>query len=137
MRRRDFIRIVAGSAAWPLAANAQPSNKPVIGFLSARSAKESAHLVDAFRKGLAEHGIVEGQNVIIEFSWADSNYERLPAQANGLLARQPAVLISFGGDTTAKAASAATKTTPIVAIFTGDFVKSLSSPAAILQASAT
>ena len=129
MRRRDFIRIVAGSAAWPLAANAQPSNKPVIGFLSARSAKESAHLVDAFRKGLAEHGIVEGQNVIIEFSWADSNYERLPAQANGLLARQPAVLISVGGDMTAKAASAATKTTPIVAIFigdpvTGDFVKS-------------
>jgi putative tryptophan/tyrosine transport system substrate-binding protein len=133
MRRRDFIRIVAGSAAWPLAANAQPSNKPVIGFLSARSAKESAHLVDAFRKGLAEHGIVEGQNVIIEFSWADSNYERLPAQANGLLARQPAVLISVGGDMTAKAASAATKTTPIVAIFigdpvTGDFVKSLSRP---------
>ena len=133
MRRRDFIRIVAGSAAWPLAANAQPSNKPVIGFLSARSAKESAHLVDAFRKGLAEHGIVEGQNVIIEFSWADSNYERLPAQANSLLARQPAVLISVGGDMTAKAASAATKTTPIVAIFigdpvTGDFVKSLSRP---------
>jgi len=133
MRRRDFIRIVAGSAAWPLAANAQPSNKPVIGFLSARSAKESAHLVDAFRKGLAEHGIVEGQNVIIEFSWADSNYERLPAQANGLLARQPAVLISVGGDMTAKAASAATKTTPIVAIFigdpvVGDFVKSLSRP---------
>jgi ABC-type uncharacterized transport system substrate-binding protein len=133
MRRRDFIRIVAGSAAWLLAANAQPSSKPVIGFLSARSAKESAHLVDAFQKGLAEHGIIEGQNVIIEFSWADSNYERLPAQANGLLARQPAVLISVGGDMTAKAASAATKTTPIVAIFigdpvVGDFVKSLSRP---------
>ena len=120
MRRRDFIRIVAGSAAWPLAAKAQPSNKPVIGFLSARSAKESAHLVDAFRKGLAEHGLVEGQNVIIEFSWADGNYERLPAQANHLLTRQPAVLISAGGDMSAKAASAATKTTPIVAIFIGD-----------------
>src|SRR4029079_841311 len=133
MRRRDFIRIVAGSAAFALAANAQPSNKPVIGFLSARSAKESAHLVDAFRKGLAEHGLVEGQNVIIEFSWADGNYERLPAQANHLLTRQPAVLISAGGDMSAKAASAATETTPIVAIFigdpvVGDFVKSLSSP---------
>jgi putative ABC transport system substrate-binding protein len=133
MRRRDFIRIVAGSAAWPLAAKAQPSNKPVIGFLSARSAKESAHLVDAFRKGLAEHGLVEGQNVIIDFSWADGNYERLPAQANHLLTRQPAVLISAGGDMSAKAASAATKTTPIVAIFigdpvVGDFVKSLSRP---------
>src|SRR6478736_9167323 len=93
MRRRDFIRIVAGSAAWPLAANAQPSNKPVIGFLSARSAKESAHLVDAFRKGLAEHGIVEGQNVIIEFSWADSNYERLPAHQNNCCERHSALLV--------------------------------------------
>src|SRR6476659_2662968 len=133
MRRRDFIRIVAGSAAFPLAANAQPSNKPVIGFLSARSAKESAHLVDAFRKGLAEHGLVEGQNVIIEFSWADGNYERLAGQATDLLNQQPAVLISVGGDMTAKAASAATKTTPIVAIFIGDpvvggFVTSLSRP---------
>jgi len=133
MRRREFIGIVAGLAAWPLAANAQPSNKPVIGFLSARSAKESAHLVDAFRKGLAEHGVFEGQNVTIDFSWADSNYDRLPAQANQLLARQPAVLISVGGDMTAKATSAATKTTPIVAIFigdpvVGDFVKSLSRP---------
>jgi len=75
MRRRDFIKFIAGSAVWPVAANAQPTNKPVIAFLSARSAKESAHLVDAFRKGLAEHGIVEGQNVTIEYSWADSHYE--------------------------------------------------------------
>ena len=133
MRRRDFIKVIVGSVVWPLAANAQTSQKPIIGFLSARSAKESAHLVDAFRKGLAEHGLVEGQNVIIEFSWADGNYERLPAQANHLLTRQPAVLISAGGDMSAKAASAATKTTPIVAIFigdpvVGDFVKSLSRP---------
>jgi len=133
MRRREFIRIIAGSAVWPLAANAQSLRKPVIGFLSARSAKESAHLVDAFRKGLAEHGMVEGQNVIIDFSWADSNYERLPAQAADLLTREPAVLISVGGDMTAKAASAATKTTPIVAVFIGDpvvgeFVKSLNRP---------
>jgi hypothetical protein len=67
MRRRDFIKVIAGSAVWPLAANAQPSNRPVIGFLSARSAKESAHLVEAFRKGLAEYGLVEGQNVIIDY----------------------------------------------------------------------
>src|SRR6476619_8500686 len=110
MRRRDFIRIVAGSAAFPLAANAQPSNKPAIGFLSARSAKESAHLVDAFRRGLAEYGLVDGQNVTIDFGWADSHYERLPAQASGLLARPPAVLISVGGDMTAKVAVAATHT---------------------------
>jgi putative tryptophan/tyrosine transport system substrate-binding protein len=133
MRRRDLIKLIASSAVWPLAANAQPSNKPVIGFLSARSAKESAHLVDAFRKGLGEYGIVEGQNVIIEYSWADSHYERLPKQAADLLARQPTVLISVGGDMTAKAATAATHTTPIVAVFIGDpvvggFVASLSRP---------
>src|SRR5215468_2927610 len=133
MRRREFIKGIAGSAVWPLAANAQPSNKPFIGFLSARSAKESAHLVDAFRKGLAEHGIVEGQNVTIDYRWADSHYERLPAQASDLLARQPAVLISVGGDMTAKVAVAATRTIPIVAVFIGDpvvggFVASLSRP---------
>jgi ABC-type uncharacterized transport system substrate-binding protein len=70
-----------------------------------------------FARVWPKHGLVEGQNVIIEFSWADGNYERLPAQANHLLTRQPAVLISAGGDMSAKAASAATKTTPIVAIF--------------------
>ena len=134
MRRREFIKAIAGSVVWPpLAANSQPTNKPIIGFLSARSAGESAHLVDAFRKGLAEYGIVEGQNVTIDYRWADSHYERLPTQATDLLARQPTVLISVGGDMTAKAASAATKSTPIVAVFIGDpvvggFVASLSHP---------
>src|SRR6476620_4732737 len=120
MRRRAFIKVIVGSAVWPLAVHAQTSNKPAIGFLSARSARESAHLVDAFRRGLAEHGLVDGQNVTIDFGWADSRYERLPAQASGLLARQPAVLISVGGDMTAKVAVAATHTTPIVAVFIGD-----------------
>jgi putative ABC transport system substrate-binding protein len=133
MRRREFIKVMAGSAVWPFAAHAEPSNKPIIGFLSARSAKESAHLVDALRKGLAENGIIEGQNVTIDYRWADSQYKRLPAQAADLLARQPAVLISVGGDMTAKAASTATHTTPIVAVFIGDpvvggFVASLSRP---------
>ncbi|MGB6350722.1 MAG: ABC transporter substrate-binding protein [Pseudolabrys sp.] len=133
MRRREFIKVIVGSAVWPLAARAQTSDKPVIGFLSARSAKESAHLVDAFRKGLAEHGIVEGQNVTVDYRWADSHYERLTAQASDLLARQPAVLISVGGDMTAKVAAAATHTTPIVAVFIGDpvaggLVTSLSRP---------
>src|SRR5262245_26265229 len=133
MRRRNFIKVFVGSVLWPLAAGAQPADKPVIGFLSARSAKESAHLVDAFRKGLAEHRMVERQNVIIDDSRADSRYERLPKQASDLLARQPAVLISVGGDMTAKVASAATRTTPIVAVFIGDpvasgYVASLSRP---------
>jgi len=133
MRRREFIRVIAGSAVWPLAAKAQLSDKPVIGFLSARSATESAHLVDAFRKGLAEYGLIEGQNVTIDFRWAESHYERLAGQASDLLARQPAVLVSVGGDMTAKAAAGATRTTPIVATFIGDpvmsgFVASLGRP---------
>jgi putative tryptophan/tyrosine transport system substrate-binding protein len=133
MRRREFVKAIVGSAVWPLAANAQPSNKPVIGFLSARSADESQHLVDAFRRGLAEYGIIEGQNATIDYRWADSHYERLPGQADELLTRQPAVLISVGGDMSAKAAAAATHTIPIVAVFIGDpvvggFVASLSRP---------
>jgi putative tryptophan/tyrosine transport system substrate-binding protein len=97
------------------------------------SAEESAHLMDAFRKGLAELGIIEGQNVIVEYRWADSHYERLAGQAADLLARQPVVLISVGGDMTAKAAAAATHTIPIVAVFIGDpvaggFVASLNRP---------
>jgi len=133
MRRREFVKIIVGSAVWPLAANAQSSSKTVIGFLSARSAKESQHLVDALRKGLAEYGIIEGQNATIDYRWADSHYERLAGQAADLLARQPAVLISVGGDMTAKVAAAATHTIPIVAVFIGDpvvggFVASLSRP---------
>jgi putative tryptophan/tyrosine transport system substrate-binding protein len=133
MRRREFIKVIAGSVVWPLAANAQLSDKPVIGFLSARSEKESAHLVAAFRKGLAEYGIIEGQNVTIDSRWAESHYERLAGQASDLLARQPTVLISVGGDMTAKVAAAATRTTPIVAVFIGDpvvggLVASLSRP---------
>lgn len=95
MRRREFIKAVVGLAViWPLAARAQRPDKTVIGFLSARSAKESEHLVDAFRKGLAEQGIVEGQNAIVEYRWADSHYERLTGQAIDLLSRQPTVLVS-------------------------------------------
>lgn len=133
MRRREFVKAIALSAVLPFAAHAQPSNQSIIGFLSARSAAESAHLVDAFRKGLAELGIVEGQNVTVDYSWADSHYERLAGQAADLLARQPAVLVSVGGDMTAKAAAAATHTIPIVAVFIGDpvaggLVASLSRP---------
>lgn len=136
MKRREFITLLGSTAIvgiLPANVRAQPSDKPVIGFLSARSAKESAHLVDAFRKGLAEYGVFEGQNATIKYSWADSHYERLAGQATDLVKRQPAVLVSVGGDMTAKAAFSATRTTPIVAVFIGDpvvggFVASLSRP---------
>ena len=133
MKRRNFIRFVGGAAAWPFAARAQQSGMPVIGFLSARSAKESAPLVDAFRKGLAEYGVFEDQNVTVDYKWADSHYARLPAGAADFVSRQVAVLVSVGGDMTAKAAIAATHTIPIVAVFIGDpvaagFVASLNRP---------
>ncbi|MGB7783294.1 MAG: hypothetical protein WCF86_17580, partial [Pseudolabrys sp.] len=75
----------------------------------------AAHLVDAFRKGMAEQGIVERQNAAVDYRWADSRYKRLAGQAADLLSRQPTVLVSVGGDMTAKVATAATRTTPIVA----------------------
>src|SRR5262249_40569729 len=111
MKRREFVTLLgSAAAAWPLAARAQQSGNPVIGFLSARSAKESAHLVEAFRKGLAEYGVIEGQNATVDYNWADSHYERLHGQAIDLVSRQVAVLVSVGGDMTAKAAVAATRT---------------------------
>ena len=133
MRRREFIAALGGAVALPVVARAQQSDKPLIGFLSARSAKESTHLVDAFRKGLAEYGIFEGQNATVDYSWADSHYERLAGQAVDLVSRHLAVLVSVGGDMTAKAAVSATRSTPVVAVFIGDpvvggFVASLSHP---------
>jgi putative ABC transport system substrate-binding protein len=132
MKRREFITLLSAAATWPLAARAS-SDKPVIGFLSARSARESAHLVDAFRKGLAEYGVFEGQNVTVHYRWADSHYERLAGQAAELVSQHLAVLVSVGGDMTAKAAVSATRAIPIVAVFIGDpvaggFVASLNRP---------
>ena len=120
MRRRRFIAL-GGCAAlyWPLAARAQ-QEMPVIGFLSARSADESAHLVDAFRRGLAEEGAVDGQNVAIEYRWADGHYDRLPGAAAEFARRPVTVLVTFGGDMTARAAISATRTIPIVSVFIGD-----------------
>jgi putative ABC transport system substrate-binding protein len=87
---------------------------PVIGFLSTRIANESAHLVAAFRRGLAENGYVEGQNVAVEYRWALGQYDRLPVLATELVRRPVAVLASVGGDPAAQAAKAATATIPIV-----------------------
>jgi putative ABC transport system substrate-binding protein len=119
MKRRTFIAALGGAAAWPLVASGQHPDKPLIGFLSARSAKESADLVESFCRGLAQYGVLERQNAIIDYSWADSHYDRLSGQARDLVSRRPAVFVSVGGDMTAKAAVSATRTIPIVAVFIG------------------
>jgi len=123
MRRREFITLVGGAAAWPVAAPAQQSAMPVIGFMSGRAFEDSAHLVAAFREGLAEEGFVERQNIAIEFRWADGDYDRLPALAADLVNRRVAVLVAVGGDVSAVVASKATKTIPVVFGMGGDPVK--------------
>jgi putative tryptophan/tyrosine transport system substrate-binding protein len=123
MRRREFITLISSAAMGPLAAGAQQSAMPTIGYLSARSPDETAHLVEAFRRGLGEQGFVEGQNVTIEYRWALGQYDRLPAMAAELVRRPVTVLTTTGGEPSALAAKAATSTIPIVFTVGGDPVK--------------
>ena len=122
MRRREFITLVVGAVAqWSRAARAQVL--PVIGFVSSRSSADSSYVVSAFRKGLTESGYTEGQNVKIEFRWAEGKYDRLPALVNDLIAQGINVLVAVGGEPSAFAAKAATSTVPIVFTVGGDPVK--------------
>jgi len=114
MRRREFITLVGAATAWPLSARAQQQSMPVIGFMSSRSPEDSPTVLAAFRKGLSEGGLVEGKNVVMEFSWARGDFGRLPAFATEFVSKRVAVIVAAGGDVSGLAAKAATSTIPIL-----------------------
>jgi len=114
MRRREFLRVLGGTMAWPLAARAQQSAMPIIGFLDSGSRGTNANLLAAFSLGLKEAGYVEGESVAIEYRWADGDYDRLPALAADLVRRQVSAIVATGGEPSGRAARAATTTIPIV-----------------------
>ena len=124
MRRREFITLIGGAAAWPLIARAQQAAMPVIGFLSGRSLVSDANLVAAFRQGLGEGGYLDAQNVTIDFRWADGQLDRLPALAAELIERKVAVIFAGASDVAAGALRVAAATVPVVVATGSDPVAS-------------
>jgi len=120
LRRRDFITAIGAAAAWPLAVRAQQPGMPVIGFLHSASPVSYASQLDAFRRGLKEAGYIEGQNVAIEYRWADNQVDRLPAMAAELAQLKISVMVAGGTPVSALVAKEATTTIPIVFVNAAD-----------------
>ena len=120
--RRGFITLIGGAAAWPVSARAQRSAIPAVGFLAPASPQGFAAQVVTFRQGLKEAGYTEGQNVTIEYRWAEGRYDQMPALVNDLVRRRVAAIVVIG-PTTAQAAKAATMTIPIVFLTSSDPVE--------------
>jgi putative ABC transport system substrate-binding protein len=136
IRRREFVAGLGSAAAWPVVARAQDKPLPVMGWLSTQSADDDSNRTVSFLRGLKETGYVEGQNMAVEYRWAENQYDRLPALAADLVRRRVAVIVATG-TSEAQAAKAATTTIPIVFATAGDpvalgLVSSLNRPGANL-----
>jgi putative ABC transport system substrate-binding protein len=125
MKRREFLRILGGAAPWPLTARAQQQHTvpPAIGYLSARSPDDTPHLVEAFRRGVSEAGLIVGHDVTIEYRWALGLQDRLKDLAVDLVQKPVAVLVTTGGESAVLAVKAASSTIPIAFIIGGDPIK--------------
>jgi putative ABC transport system substrate-binding protein len=124
MRRRDFLKVIPGSAAvWPLTTHAQQAAVPVIGFLNSTSLEGMATRLVGFRQGLRENGLVEGENIAFEYRWAENQIDQLPALASDLVRRRVAVIVATGGAASPFAVKAATATIPVVFLVNEDPVK--------------
>jgi putative tryptophan/tyrosine transport system substrate-binding protein len=121
MRRREFIAVLGGAAAWPLVARAQEPGLPIVGFLDWGS--QNDRMIVAFRRGLADAGYIDGNNVKVEFRWADGRYDLLPALAADLVQRQVAVIVASGSTGSALAVRRLNATIPVVVAVGGDPVK--------------